>query len=256
MGLYPICYTKDDRYRLHEFQHRRYPSEGNSFRRRLPVTIAAGFRCRDGVVLCADSRITVPGFLKAEEPKIARLAGVAHAVFYTFEGDVDFSRMAIEILVESMHEAELKGRSMILELRRTVRDIYEKYSKLSTKQRKLYLSLIVAIHSGNKVTLYKVSGPLAPAFSRCQFIGCGYNVAESVALDIYNPSMSVNEAAKMAVYALAKTKKYVDGCGGKSEVVRIYDNGSFSRLGDKDVASLERKYRRFLRSQRGELLAL
>jgi hypothetical protein len=34
------------------------------------MTIAAGFRCKDGVVLCADTEVTIPGWLKFRGSKI------------------------------------------------------------------------------------------------------------------------------------------------------------------------------------------
>jgi 20S proteasome alpha/beta subunit len=245
-----FCRTRERHY---------YPGQGEGWARLPPrrdVTIAAGFRCRNGVVLCADSRITVPNISKYEEPKIATLLGIAKAAFYTFEGDVGFSKMAIEMLAEKMHEAEVDGRSMVKALRQEVLQIHKDYSNLHSGKECLYLSLLLAIQTGeDKIDLFRVEGPRVIKAGDTVFIGCGGIVASSAVSLLYDREMCVLEAARMAAMALLQAKTHVDGCGGRSEVVRIFSNGSNSRMEANEIKEAEDRYREFLRAGRAQLLA-
>ena len=80
--------------------------------RRLPrakaVTIGIGFRCVDGVVLCADNQITFPGSHKFYERKLYQASGKDNEwqAGFTFAGTLDLMKNFYENFVEAMQDAK------------------------------------------------------------------------------------------------------------------------------------------------------
>jgi len=59
------------------------------------MTIAAGFRCIDGVLLCADSQYM--GWEKSQGDKIfSKLVSASTSVAFSISGDVDYAKTAVE----------------------------------------------------------------------------------------------------------------------------------------------------------------
>jgi hypothetical protein len=66
--------------------------------------------------------------------------------------------------------------------------------------------------------------------------------------------MSLVEASLMAAYVLSQAKLYVDGCGGRSEIVRVFDTNAYSRMEAGEIEVAEKRYEDFLESNRTKLL--
>src|SRR5690242_15446901 len=70
------------------------PLKGRVHQQGKAVTIAAGFRFADGVLLCADTQITYEGIAKVSGTKILpfefKRSGVK--VVFTFSGDVSYAK--------------------------------------------------------------------------------------------------------------------------------------------------------------------
>jgi 20S proteasome alpha/beta subunit len=73
----------------------RYPSE--DLHETAPMTIAAGFKCSDGLVLCADREMTYGNALKVSEGKIQHLVSEAGTTLgITGAGHWTYIRMAAQ----------------------------------------------------------------------------------------------------------------------------------------------------------------
>jgi hypothetical protein len=62
------------------------PSRIAFLRGRKPVTIVVGLRCRDGLVLCADQKISFPGSHSYCEEKITLIEGMGWCVALGYSG--------------------------------------------------------------------------------------------------------------------------------------------------------------------------
>ncbi len=69
--------------RLYAFDTKPYTPPSANLQRHLGgfMTIAAGFRCSDGLVLCADTLVTVPGVYKQAKSKIKEHQSKSYKVF-------------------------------------------------------------------------------------------------------------------------------------------------------------------------------
>ncbi len=66
------------------------------------MTIAAGFKCTDGLVLCSDTEYTWDSVLKLPGPKIYTHREPSFSLAFAGAGDVDFIRMAVQRIVNAL----------------------------------------------------------------------------------------------------------------------------------------------------------
>jgi hypothetical protein len=74
------------------------------------MTIAAGFQCSDGVALCADTQITIPGVIKYPESIIRSSPDAPWKPFFVFAGDGLMAKMAILQFAACLQKAKKESR--------------------------------------------------------------------------------------------------------------------------------------------------
>lgn len=188
------------------------------------MTLAMGFKCVDGVILCADTQLTLPYPYSTKYPsnKIFDFRELQSAPFFTYAGDVAFSTMCIHRIANRFSETE-KKRAAERVLVEEVRKIHAEYHSID---KELYLQLIVAFRRADaKVALYRVMGaavePCVSSVPVC--VGVGTPVAMAVMAPFYPVPMTMSEACRTAVYALFQVKNQVEGVGGLTEIVFLRD---------------------------------
>src|SRR5208282_3434119 len=76
------------------------------------MTIALGFPCIDGIVLCSDSQVTTPGAMKYHESKIHTVAwmgeGVEWTVGLTYSGNPDVMKSLFEKMSDALTAQGIK----------------------------------------------------------------------------------------------------------------------------------------------------
>ncbi|MCI0626779.1 MAG: hypothetical protein L0387_34890 [Acidobacteria bacterium] len=222
------------------------------------MTIAAGFRCSNGVVLCADTQMTVPGTLKYPESKLRVWKGKRAAAYFVFSGGRDFSRMGIGTLVRAFIQAEQKGVDPLFLVEEECRRIYETYFPLpaSPYETPFELSLLMSYKpSGKPASLWKITGPVLSPVEEYECIGAGAYLARSIASSFCTPHRGAKKGAVLAAYVLSQTKKHVDGCGGNSQIIIITDKAdSYEYLGGPEIELMERAYAGFMSASRNFLI--
>lgn len=189
-------------------------------------TIAAVFVYEGGaggVILCADTQITVPGLLNYPESKIQTTTANRDRVFFAYAGDTDFSKMIINRLGVVLKRGENKPNTRPYEtLEREARKIHTEYYGLyPNHERYLDLQLLVVIRMAAGLGLYKIVGATCAPITAYECIGSGMVIARSVASNLYNRAMDRREAIHLASYVLGQAKKHSDGCGGRTQMIVI-----------------------------------
>ncbi|MGO9272128.1 MAG: hypothetical protein ACLQOO_18005 [Terriglobia bacterium] len=221
------------------------------------MTIAAGFKCKNGVVLCTDSQITVEGASKYPGEKIILFSGLKCRPVFAFAGYVNFSKMCIQQLAEKIEEAEHKAEETgnALNLWRLLKDeckrIWKDYEDYGV------LNLIVAVKEPS-LALYYIEGASVSKVDTYTCMGVGSPVATSIVELYYKPDMSISAAYRMAVYMLMQVKTFVDGCGGKSQIT-VFDQdvlgSSIWPMPSRDIEELEDSFLEFQSALRPVLLS-
>lgn len=201
------------------------------------MTIAAGFRCADGIVLCADSQITAADGTKYNAEKLIGYSNDDIDVVFAFAGVEVFSKMCIERLAQRILTSQVSDVEQVL--RDEALSIHQTYAPQATSSTTEYdLDVLVAtkfrLQDRDVLALFHIEGPaVSPPIKTFDCIGIGRTVARQAVNVFYKSQLSIQEASRIAVYSLQQTKTNVDGCGGPSQIILIWDDSE-----DKDLRLL------------------
>jgi hypothetical protein len=213
------------------------------------MTIAAGFCCSDGVVLCADTQFTIPGGSKYPESKLRVLPDIKCLPYFAFCGDMDYQKQCITHFGAAIDGAERAGKTVLasleveaLALHTTYYDVY------SEPDEKLNAAMFVSVLNAGKRELYKIWGPKVSKVDVMDAMGTGRDVARALADSYWVPNNTMYRTALAATFILTDVKKYVDGCGGDSQIACLGHDGSWKYFSQDDfpktlpIAAIERHY--------------
>ncbi len=219
------------------------------------MTIAAGFCCSDGVVLCADTQFTVPGGIKYPESKLRMIQEIKSVPFFAFCGDMDYQKQCLMHFSGAISGAEQEGKTVLgaleaeaLSLHTTYYDVY------SDPNEKLNASMFVSVLVGGKRELYKIWGAKVSKVEVMDAMGSGRDVARALADSYWEPTNTMYRTALAATFILTDVKKYVDGCGGDSQIAclghdsawRFFSPDEFEKT--LPIPTIERHYNKWKRS--------
>ena len=208
------------------------------------MTIAIGFRCKDGVILCADTQETFDG-TKRNVPKLVVKDGSTEDIPLVLAvagaGDGPFiDRLITDVWraignCQELDDACLAADDEILR-------VYDRYAS-SFGGNMPSVELVYAIRSRNGVRLFHASGQIVNEVGH-RSIGVGHILSDYLTERVYFDDMYVTVALQVATYILKETKQYVDGCGGESHIVLIPDEGiPYFRVPQDDIAKREGMYK-------------
>jgi len=209
------------------------------------MTIAAGFRCSDGIVLCSDSQITAPDGTKYNAQKIFSYSSSEVDAAFAFAGVEVFSKMCIERLSRCVLASEPSNIEQILrDEALAIHQTYSPQATVSTTDYDLDVLVAVRFRTGNhdELGLYHIEGPaVSPPIRTFDCIGIGRTVARQAINSFYKDGLSVQEGSRIAVFCLKQTKDHVDSCGGPSQVTVVWDDTD-EELGPTDPYNIEQDY--------------
>jgi 20S proteasome alpha/beta subunit len=221
------------------------------------VTIAAGFRCTDGVVLCADTEVSIPGWLKFPGSKIRMNMKLPSQPVFTFAGDLNFCQMFINKLGPRLAMAAASTREPIAAIEEEALSIHHTFKEEDYEaQSDLLLSLWTGKNPGKRDLYHIGHGIVAPVQQAC--LGAGQSIAQSIIAELFNSNMPMREACFVALHMLAEAKTYAVGCGKDSQIVCLGNNGGWELFpADPEyptIEELEASYARYKRLFRPLLL--
>lgn len=219
------------------------------------MTIAAGFICMDGIVLCADTQETT-GYTKNNTEKIRQWADDGLCIAIAGAGDTEL----IETIGERIQHALVWEYSpKTLRMTDKVRDIIQQ--EMSSSFRRYIapyaafprddrpacdLLIVVAVKNevNNYECLFKASGTTV---RQIEFggdcVGSGLILAKSLMERFCNSFMDLDELTLAMCYVMFQTKKWVDGCGGNTDlIVASYQRDLFSGISSRDIELLEKQF--------------
>jgi Proteasome subunit len=208
------------------------------------MTIAAGFRCSDGIVLCADSQMTATDGTKYNAQKIFSYSKNQVDAVFAFAGMEVFSKMCIERLAACILASNFDSVEQVLQTEAF--NIHEAYAPRATVHATDYdLDILVGVRftSGIRdgIALYHIEGPaVSPPIKTFDCLGIGRTVARQAIGLFLGDSLTVQEASRIGVYCLKQTKDHVDACGGPSQVLMLWDADDF--LGYDPPYNVEQDY--------------
>jgi len=203
------------------------------------MTIAMGFKCSDGVVLCTDS-LESNGVTKRMVSKlwcyqVAEEWGIAIAS----AGDGDLSDSFTEQLGQSLGNSDYDEHRLMEKLRVSLRQLRTDYPYDD-------FDMLVGIFSNAfppTQKLYRVFGKhLGPVVSY-QSIGCGSSVADFICSQIHTPLLSVRESERLGILTVARVKDIVEGCDGPTRAASFtFGQSDWRVIPTSEIASIENEF--------------
>jgi 20S proteasome alpha/beta subunit len=210
------------------------------------MTVAIGFQCYDGVLLCADTEISHGQTGKSQESKLHVLSkgSKGHGCACVYAGDVDFMKQVLPSLEGTIRDQEHK--QLVNRLNREWLSIHKKSATRWKRGEEFpFIQMLFAIGTGDGPKLYSANLDILRLEKRYEIIGVGADVARSFIEPFYPdtaPLLSMQEAAFLATGALALAKNVVQGCGKKSQFLWFDDiSDQFRNFGYGPLDASERK---------------
>lgn len=200
------------------------------------MTIAAGFKCSDGVLLCADSQYS--GWDKTFRDKVFLFSPNQHlpvSLGFAFAGDEDHARTAIEDCESAVEaivpRAQNIWREVRLAVREAIKHVVGDYSSISSLDQNQKPEFLVGIRVNAQVGLFHAREMAFRRVDGLKCIGAGYYLAQFLVSHIGHPEFQrIEQFLPFVVRALASTKRHVDGCGGGSQFLVMRGSGLCSAV--------------------------
>ncbi len=189
------------------------------------MTIAAGFVCNDGAVICADSQHT-GSTAKFDDNKIIEISKKDGArLVVTGAGATDYLRMAADLLEEGFQECKSTFTDIRKLIKGVILEVYRDHitpfwppGDPNTPQ---VLLIVAARIPSGKVRLWKVSETSVSMCRMSVFVGIGSETANGLATWLYDGVDDWSVTQVLAKEILTETKRTVRDCGGETHVCTI-----------------------------------
>jgi 20S proteasome alpha/beta subunit len=204
--------------------------------RNKKVTIAAGFCCTNGIVLCADRQFTTSGLYKYHDKKIITETGDAWSATFAFSGSPVFAdeiRQKVVVVLNQKHADEIRAPYV----QEVLDDVLTSTSRLYISgEIELQLLVGLAVLFESPELLHFDGRALRIVENGCAYVGGGETSIVRYLSDLlYSPSLSTAEASSLAAYLVKKTEQYVDGVGGPIDVVVLNSFGECEWLPEATI---------------------
>jgi 20S proteasome alpha/beta subunit len=185
------------------------------------MTIAIGFKCTDGIVLCTDS-LESDGVTKRKVDKIytyqvAKEWGFAVAC----AGEADLADTFARELPQTLVDGEFDRDKTLLRIRTAISAVRKSYPKSD-------LAMLFGLYAQQSLNhpmltceLFRNldgSEHLGPV-TGFQSIGIGGHLSDFLIKNIYQKTMKIEDAVKLGIFAIGQAIEHVDACGGPIQVV-------------------------------------
>ena len=197
--------------------------------RRKPVTIGIGIKCTDGIVLSADTLITVPGYHKYYQPKISTIdfpPSPAHALF-TFAGDPELMKTFKDKFIDAIHRSDFV--LSVLAVKDTTEDILQEMEQtiLNSLDRGTGgLQMLCASCVEGCRSLLRTKESSVHEVDFYDYVGAGDSSLIRYLTDLFlTQPVSIEIGSLIASYFVSKAKEFVDGCGGDTDLAQLMTDG-------------------------------
>lgn len=212
------------------------------------MTIAAGFVCSDGVVLCSDTLLSAN--FRQQGPKawvVWKDSRVALAV--AGAGNYVLLKLAREALLRRMTQLRRNtrkpldpGRIQHEVIEPVIASIHDDHVDKATEWDRANgygLSLLVAVQEGGIATLYETDRRACSKVLSFACVGSGAPIGNYVASTTFTSVLASSWGEMAAAYVIQQAKAYGDDCGGDTAIIVLPNDGKVEELSLDRIRKLE-----------------
>jgi len=215
------------------------------------MTIAAGFPCSDGLVLCADTQETITGYAKVNTEKMTQIETPFYNMVFTGAGDSGLIDMTVQLMDQALTLKEPNGTWKIEEvLRESLVDTFNQHiapwSQFPTEERPSTPDLLIGLQYPAATLLYRATGTTLTRVHESHCVGTGIVLAKSLIAKLFDSELSITQGWLVALYILYQAKTWVDGCGGNSDILLLSSRDlKITRIPTTEVTEMEEHFAQF-----------
>jgi 20S proteasome alpha/beta subunit len=213
--------------------------------RRLPrcrkVTVAAGYVCDEGVILCADTQETIPGYTKTDANKLLAFnTGPGNNAVFAGAGNnaVQIDEAAYSIARKIQEDWPIKDKRLHQSMKECLEELFPRHSY---PRAEVEVQLLMAVQSDAGAALFRIADCNFSPVTKNACIGTGVILGNQLLQRHYDNSVLLSDAAVIAIYTLHHVKRWVDGCGGNTDIALVpHHGGKISYMPSTDVDKIEK----------------
>jgi hypothetical protein len=218
------------------------------------VTIVAGFRSYEGIVVCADTQETVNNLSKRNVPKLIfqpveeygeTQALSANDLAVAFCGAADNGPF-VDKLVENAWEDMQVGTSLdeaCTLIETSIKRTYKEYGQIFQTGYCPSADLIYGVKMSGASKLFSANGPIVIERTMHYSGGAGYYMADFLASRMYHDGMNLRQCVILAAYILFQAREHVDGCGGDSQIAILRNDGVSGKVDYLSIDTINKMFR-------------
>lgn len=232
------------------------------------MTIAAGFKVRDGIVMCADTMYTAAMKIHADKLFAGHVdqgleSGDGRCSWiFALAGNEAYAKMAIDDCIEAILALSAEARnsqSVKSSLRAAIKRVNDEYvdTRPAGEKDLARFELLIAVATTDSVpVLYSTSGPALMESREYECIGSGAYLGHYLIRPAFSESLTISNAVLIAAQALAAAKEYDASCGGRSTFMVLHNDLSITPITHYDFRQMEAKLSDYEQASKEFLLSL
>ncbi len=208
------------------------------------MTIAAGFRCRDGIVLCADSQFTIGDSIKlAHGLKIAHSREKEYSLLIAAAGVIDFAQSLWEEILRDVDGSD-KGFETIKEIiGDNLVSFYARHIFPAPKWMGLNIGLLIGLWTkGGQVGFMKSTESVLLNAGDVEVSGSamvlGRYLTSKLAERTIIP-LSIEQAEAIAIHIVNQAKRFDPYCSGETRIRILRANGDIQQTTPDKIVQIE-----------------
>lgn len=192
------------------------------------MTIAAGFVCEEGVLLCADTEHT--GWTaKFHDSKLDHFEVPGGKIAFALAGHSSLAWSAIQKCRDRLQA--VAPHDIMVELEQILETEYRRHVLGHPNYTDVGYELLIAVWAPMQhVALYVTSETCTRKVDGFECIGIGRELASFIIRPTFLRLMRERKALSLAAYALAEVKESISGCGGMSVYLLLQNDGKVGTL--------------------------
>jgi ATP-dependent protease HslVU (ClpYQ) peptidase subunit len=215
------------------------------------MTIAAGFRCNEGIIMCCDSEFSYSDVRLRGQKMVAIIAPhLAVRMVAAFAGWADLSRMLVRKLDEGLQKqkkALWSEAEFCNFLERTLKSFHEDH--IFTHPRYGYadgpsveLAIAASLNNQPDLSLFSTQETAVNLEGEFVTVGSGKGFADYIVIPLTAKQfrgMNRKDIVLLATHMLCQVKMHAPGCGGMSNFAMVGRDGHLYPVTDWEIPSHE-----------------
>lgn len=214
------------------------------------MTIIAGFRSWQGIVVCADTQETVE-YSKVSVPKLVfepkdHENGSNDDLAAAFCGSSNYGPFVDKLISNAWESAQLTTSidEACQEIEKSIKATYHEFGRIFQRGYCPTAELVYGIKMQGSSKLFSAYGPIVTEKTTYHTSGAAVYLANFLASRMYRDHLNLRQCVILAAYILFQAKEHVEGCGGESHIAVLRDEGTSGRVGWKQVEIFTEMLRR------------